>query len=169
MAKVRSTMTLIRDDGPFSNGWELKVMAPESLKQQCVDKFIRSDEVQSIILEVEVRAPYVEKTLSQLGYLHAAVWPVFYQYYRDQGIQVETKEQMEKVRDEVKDVIGFTDYINSGLFHKGVTHRPKSFASTSKEETSEAIDQIIRLAADFGMIVPGPEEYLEKHNAKEFE
>lgn len=172
MSKVRSTMTLTR----VKDGWSLKVPDPNNLKAQCVDKFIRSDEVQSIILELEVRAPFKEKTLSQLGYLHSAVWPQFYQLYRYQGMQVETREQMEKVRNDVKAAIGFTKSEVVRLKHafdeapryKDYTV-PKSFADASKAETSEAIDAIVRLAAEYGILVPGPEEYLEKHGKTEFE
>jgi hypothetical protein len=163
MAKVKSTMTLTRS----KDGWALKLPTGYNLKQQLVDKFIRSDEVQSIILEMEIRAPFKEKTLSQLGYLHAAVWPVFYQYYRDQGIQVESKEQMEDVRDSVKMALGFVKSITD--IHGELHTKPKSLADASKDEVRDLIDWIIRLAADFGMIVPGPEEYLEKHGKTEFE
>lgn len=163
MAKVRTTMTLTR----VKDGWSLKMPDPANFKQNLVDKFIRSDEVQSIILELEVRAPFKEKTLSQLGYLHAAVWPVFYQYYRDQGIQVESSEQMEDVRDSVKMALGFVRSITD--IHGEVHTKPKSLADASKDETRELIDWIIQLAADFGMIVPGPEEYLERHGVKAFE
>jgi hypothetical protein len=163
MAKVKSTMTLSRVQG----GWALRVPDPHNLKKECVDKFIRSDEVQSIILEMEIRAPFKEKTLSQLGYLHAAVWPVFYQYYRDQGIQVDSKEQMEDVRDSVKMALGFVKSITD--IHGELHTKPKSLADASKDEVRDLIDWIIRLAADFGMIVPGPEEYLEKHGVTKFE
>lgn len=163
MAKVKSTMTLSR----VKDGFSLVMPDPANFKQTLVDKFIRSDEVQSIILEVEVRAPFKEKTLSQLGYLHAAVWPVFYQYYRDQGIQVESKEQMLEVRDSVKLALGFVKPVAD--IHGEIHQVIKSLADASKEDVMDLIDWIIRLAADFGMIVPGPEEYLESHGVKAFE
>ena len=59
--------------------------------------------------------------------------------------------------------------MNRGPCPKAHYHDVKSFANASKEETSEAIDAIIRLAAEFGMVVQSPEEYLHKHGATKFE
>lgn len=155
-------MTLIKHDG-----WSLILEDAERIKALCVEKFIRGSEaIQSVVLDAEIKAPHVHKTASQLGYLHAAVWPVFYQYYRDQGEPVETREQMEHVRDDVKWAIGFIE-VQHNKFSID-TRKVRSFADASKEETSEAIDQLIRLAADFGMIVPSPREYLMKHQLNEF-
>ena len=158
---------MTRDPNPLGDGWSLVIPDPVGLKAQCVDKFIRSEHVQSIILEVEVRAPYVEKTLSQLGYLHAAVYNEFYNFYRDQGIQVDTKEDREMVQDAIKYAVSFIVQVND--ISGGVHYKPKSMATASKDEGSEYIDAVIRLGAEYGIIILGPEEYLEKHNAKEFE
>ena len=172
MAQVKGKIKLIK----HNIGWSFILIDPENLKQQAVEKFVRGSEaIRSIVLDMVIKAPHVEKTLSQLGYLHAAVWPVFYQYYEDQGQPAETEWQKETVRDEVKWAIGFVDVHKRQLIQPGhvepneYLHKPKSFADASKEETSEAIDSIIRLGAEFGMIVPSPEEYLEQHGVKDFE
>jgi len=164
MSNVTGTIKLFKDP---NRGWVLVPVNLDVIKEAAIKKFIKHDNTVSVVLDMVLKRPYVEKTLSQLGYLHAAVWPVFYQYYKDQGEPVETQGQKEKVRDDVKDAIGFTTTETSQLTSRNYS-KVRSFADASKEEATEAIDQIIRLAADFGMIVPGPEEYLEQHGAKDF-
>lgn len=168
MTKIRAKLKLIKDP---NRGWVLILIDPNGVKAQALDKFIKNDTIVSMVLDCDIFRPKQEKTLSQLGYLHAAVWPVFYQYYRDQGEIIETDQQMEKVRDEVKAAIGFIDKLTTE--HIGVKgavyNKIKSFASASKAETTEAIDKIIRLGSEYGMTVPGPDEYLKQHNAKQFE
>jgi len=165
MAKVKGTAKLLKDP---NRGWVLIPTDLDNLKKQAVENFIKHDTTVSVILDLELRRPFVEKTLSQLGYLHAAVWPVFYAYYSTQGIPVETKEQKEKVRDDVKWAIGFIERSITKFYGPNI-EKVKSFAGASKEETSEAIDAIIRLAAEFGMVIQTPEEYLQKHGKTEFE
>jgi ABC-type transport system involved in Fe-S cluster assembly fused permease/ATPase subunit len=165
MSKVTGKIKLIKDP---RKGWVLVPIDLNNLRQQAVDKWVKGDASQSILLDIELKQPYEEKTLSQLGYLHAAVWPVFYAYYQTQGIPVENEQVREYVRDDVKWAIGFTEQIDS-LWSDGFIVKVKSFANASKEETSEAIDAIIRLAAEFGMVVQSPEEYLHKHGATKFE
>jgi len=173
MSKVKGIIKLIKDP---QRGWVLVPVDLNNIKQQAIEKWVKSDAVQSIALEMEIKFPYIEKTLSQLGYLHAAVFPVFYAYYTTQGIPVETDQDKEKVRDDVKAVIGFIEHRDNQVLLKegdGLSiysyPKVKSFASASKEETGEAIDAIIRLAAEFGMVVPSPEEYLHKHGATKFD
>ena len=169
MSKVKSKIKLLKDP---VRGWVLVPVDINNVKKQAIEKFVTSDAIKSIVLDMEIKAPHVEKTLSQLGFLHAAVFPVFYAYYTSQGQPAETPEQKEQIRDDVKHAIGFIEHRLNCVFDAGGHVRTswgKSFADASKEETSEAIDSIIRLAADFGMVVPGPAEYLEKHGAKDFE
>jgi len=169
MSKVKSKIKLLKDP---VRGWVLVPVDINNVKKQAIEKFVTSDAIKSIVLDMEIKAPHVEKTLSQLGFLHAAVFPVFYAYYTNQGQPAETPEQKEGIRDDVKWAIGFTQERISCVVDAGETRvvaAVRSFADASKTETSEAIDSIIRLAADFGMVVPGPAEYLEKHGAKDFE
>jgi hypothetical protein len=165
---VKGKAKLLKDP---QRGWVLVPIDLDNMKAQAVEKFIKHDTTVSVILDMEFKRPHVEKTLSQLGYLHAAVWPVFYQYYINQGQPAESKEQKEGIRNDVKHAIGFV-YLRQDLINRDGPQGEqvvRSFADASKDETSEQIEKIIRLAADFGMIVPGPEEYLEKHGAKDFE
>lgn len=169
--KIIGQAKLLKDP---RRGWVLVPLDLDTLKAQAVEQFIKHETTMSVILDMELRRPFIEKTLSQLGYLHAAVWPVFYAFYMTQGIQVETEEQKERVRNDVKRAIDFVEVGPPSPLREGpITGYNmtdlKSFANASKEETSEAIDAIIRLAAEFGMVVPSPEEYLSKHGKTEFE
>lgn len=164
MAQVKGKIKLIK----HNTGWSFILIDPENLKQQAVEKFVRGSEaIQSIVLDMTIKAGHVEKSLSQLGYLHAACFPVYYQHYIDQGIQVVTQEQKEAVRDAIKYAISFVVEVPD--FKGGVHYKPKSLAGASKEEVSEFIEALIRLAAEYSMIVPEPAEYLEQHGAKDFE
>lgn len=164
MSKVQGKAKLFKDP---QRGWVLVPVDLENVKKQCIDKWIKRNTV-SIVLDMIFQRPKEEKTLSQLGYLHAAVWPVFYAYYQTQGEIIEDEPARERVRDDVKWAIGFTQ-TQLNKFHGPNTTKVKSFATATKDETTEAIDAIIRLAADYGMVVPSPEEYLQKHGATQFE
>lgn len=167
MSKIKGQIALIFDD--LTQSWVIRPLDVPNLLNGLKTKFLKNrPAVKQVILTMEIGWPHVEKTVSQLGYLHAAVWPVFYQYYRDQGLPVETEEHKEKVRDDVKWAIGFAE-TTMNVFYGPNTSRVRSFASASKEETSEAIDAIIRLAADYGMIVPEPGEYLQKIGREKFD
>lgn len=163
--KVLGTIKLLKDP---QRGWVLVPVDLDRMRQEAVEKFIKHDTTVSVVLNMELKRPHVSKTLSQLGYLHAAVWPVFYSYYMNQGQPAESQDQKERIRDDVKWAIGFTEN-QVNLLYGPNTDKVRSFADASKEETSEAIEQLIILGADHGMVIPGPEEYLEKHGAKEFE
>jgi hypothetical protein len=166
---IKGQVKLIKDP---DRGWVMILLDQNNIKAQAVDKFIKHDTTVSVILNMELKRPHVEKTLSQLGYLHAAVWPCFYRYYEDQGIPVVTPEQKRKVRDDVKKVIGFVSVDRAPLnpdHASDFNDHVKSFADASKEEASEAIDAIIRLGADFGIIIEEPGAYLEQHGVKDFE
>jgi len=166
MSKVTGTAKLFKDP---QRGWVLVPTDLNNLKAQAVEKFIKHDTTTSVILDMELKRPYVAKTLSQLGYLHAAVYPQFYNYYTEQGIPgMDSQEQREKCRNDIKDAVNFTHQVESSL-GMGPRLEVKSLADASREEVSEFIDSVIRLAAGYGIIVPTPEEYLEQHGAKEFE
>jgi hypothetical protein len=92
MSKVTGKIKLIKDP---RKGWVLVPIDLNNLRQQAIDKWVKGDASQSILLDMELKQPYEEKTLSQLGYLHAAVWPVFYAYYQTQGIPVENEQVRE--------------------------------------------------------------------------
>ena len=160
---IKANIKLVKTD----QGWSMVILEPERVKEQCVDKFIKHENTVSVILSCEIKRPFTDKSLSQLGYLHAAVFPVFYQQYIDQGIQIITKEQEENVRDAIKYAISFIVEVPD--IKGGVHYKPKSLAGASKEEVSEFIEAVIRLAAEFSLIVPSPDEYLKQHDALKFE
>jgi len=164
MAKVKGKIKLFKDP---NRGWVMVPVDFENIKSQAINLWVHQNTV-SMVLDMTIERSREEKSLSQLGYLHAAVWPVFYAYYATQGIPVEDDQAKERVRDDVKWAIGFVEN-QVNVFHGPNTTKVKSFAGASKEETSEAIDAIIRLAAEYGMIVQGPEEYLHKHGKSTFE
>lgn len=165
MAKITGKVSLIKDP---QRGWVLVLVNPGQIKADAVEKFVRgSDTIQSISLDMELKAPHVGKTLSQLGYLHAAVWPEFYKYYETQGQPAQSQEQKEAVRDDIKFAIGFVEN-RINLIYGADTQNVKSFSSATKDETTQAIDDIIRLGAEFGIIIPGPQEYLERHGVEDF-
>ena len=169
MAQIKGKIKLIK----HNTGWSFILIDPENLKAQAVEKFVRGSEaIQSIVLDMTIKAGHVEKTLSQLGYMHAAVWPCFYAFAVNQGIKAETEDDKVMIRNDVKYAIGFVkdmDLLYSQGGKKIKASIPRSFADASKEETSEAIEAIIRLGAEFGMIIEDAATYLERHNKSEFE
>lgn len=164
--KVKGKIKLFKDP---QRSWVLVPVDLENVKQEAIKKFIKHDTTVSVVLDMELKRPFVSKSLSQLGYLHAAVWPVFYQYYEDQGIPADSADQKERIRNDVKWAIGWVDKGEVSPISVMPMYKVNSFADASKEEASEAIEKIIRLAAEYGMIVPTAAEYLEQHNATEFE
>ena len=164
MAQVRGKIKLIK----HNIGWSFILIDPENLKAQAVEKFVRGSEaIQSIVLDVVIKAPHVSKTLNQLAYIHTCVYTVFYQFYRDQGQSIETNDDKNMVHDAIKYAVGFVTEVSD--FKGEIHYKPISLAETSKESASEYIDSVIRLAAEYGMIVPEPGEFLEQHGLSEFQ
>lgn len=166
MKKVKAHIKLFKPPG--TDHWVMTIIDPAAIRQALVDKFVKSSDILQIHLDATIERPREDKTISQLGYMHAAVWPVFYRFYEDQGIQVDTKEEKERIRDDIKVAIGFvqerTEMITGDKYYK-----VRSFANATKDQTSDMIDRIIRLAADYGMIVPDPLDYLQQHGRTEFD
>jgi hypothetical protein len=163
---IKGQVKLIKDP---DRGWVMILLDQNNIKAQAVDKFIKHDTTVSVILNMELKRPFVSKTINQLGYLHGCVWPCFYRYYEEQGQPASTPEQKEKIRNDVKMVIGFTYEVMNKLSGTFKYTLPKSFADASKEEASKAIDDIIRLGADFGIIIEEPGAYLEQHGLDSFQ
>lgn len=177
MAKVKAVGMLIKDpDGWFNSvtPWRLSMINSEQVLSDLVERMVKSDTVVEVHLDIEFKSEYQEKTHSQLGYMHAAIWPQFYRFYEDQGIPAETKEQKERIRNDVKFAIGFTELVPRILSRAPVEdidqdnrQEPRSFAGASKEECSEMIERLLVLAADFGIQIEGPEEYKERLDISE--
>lgn len=163
MKKVNAKAKLFKDP---NTGWRLALINQEQVRQECRQTFITNDTIVSMVLDMQITRPRQEKTHSQLGYMHAAMWPVFYKHQELQGEVIETDEDRVRVRDAVKSAIGFVEEIHDIRGDRII--RIRSFAHASIEETSQAIDRIIRLAAEMGLIIPDPEEYLEAHGLEDF-
>ena len=166
MSKVTGKIKLIKDP---RKGWILVPIDLNNLRQQAIDKWVKGDASQSILLDMTIAWPYESKTGSQLAYIYGVCYPVFYSFYITQGYIVETEEQKEQIRNEVKYAVGFIEQKEPGKFYDKKSYQVKSLAKATKEEVSDFIDKVIRLAAEYSMIIPDPSEYLHKMGLDKFD
>lgn len=137
----------------------------KTLALKAHDEFVKNQDCDEVELEVRITSIFQYKTSSQLGYLHAAVFPAFYQFMIDNGIE----QTWEDTRTSIKlhPEIDFTIEKFNALTNK---HYPevKSLAKASKEETSQFIDKVIRLADRWNLKVEDPEVYKQRMQIKNF-
>jgi len=168
MKKVKAKAKLIQDP---RRGWALVLLDPIAVKSEAVDKFVTASyDGQMILLDATFNRPQVEKSRSQLAYMHVAIWPAFYKYWEEQGDPVEDEETKQRIRDIVKHAVGFVEVADNILTPTGrdPIQRIRSFASATMEETSQIIDRILRLATEYGIYIQSPEDYLKEREWEAF-
>lgn len=159
MRKVLSELTIKKTrpgkDLDFKN-WDILLPNLNKLKHDILETFRRSPNAVEIYLDIEVKSPYQAKTNKQLGYLHAAVYKPFYVLYKECGYDyTQTQVQMQlKLNPSVAFVEELYDPITGQSYIDA-----KSMETASKEEATEFIEKLIRLAAEVGIVVESPEAY----------
>lgn len=109
----------------------------------------------SFFVEVEFKPKRRQKTRAQLGYLFAAIFPKFQDFYFEYMAESVT---IEKVKEDLKHRLEFLEEEYNPLTDEHLL-RAKSLASSTVEECSLFISKLVRLAAEFGILIESPEAY----------
>jgi hypothetical protein len=139
----------------------LIIPAERKIISQALEFFCKIDGkyIDEITLEINIKKIQKKKTREQLGYLYASVLPAIYDFLRESGYTCseDAMKDMLKLHSEINWCSEVANYFTGEIFK-----RPKSFALATREEMSEIIDKLIRLAADFGIEVETPEDYKKR-------
>jgi len=169
MKKVKTKLILNRiskkEGYKDSTNYQFTIKETGRVKEEIVQQWIHDENVDFLELDMEIKSTFQFKTTSQLGYLYAEVLIKFYAYMNEMG---DDRIDEAKKRDlKMHPAVGFFE-VDKNMFTGELSQFPKSFATASKEEVSECIDKLIRLAGDFGIVIETPEYYKQRKGIKEF-
>ena len=167
MRKVKEILNIrkIANTGIIAKDWKMIINNEGKVIEDCILQWKKDDNCIEIELEIEIKSVFQFKTTSQLGYLFAEVLKKYYQYMYEQG---DDRSDDIKRRDIfIHPAINFCDYDINTLTGE-LQQNVKSLKGASKEEVSDLIDRLIRLAADYGLEIETPEDYKKRKGIKEF-
>jgi len=139
-----------------SESWELKLPDEKRIISECLEQWHKTENAQAIELSFEIKSKFQFKSGSQLGYIHAAIYPTIIRSFRDWG----NESPESKLIELLKDQNDFTEVVPD---LDGCPRRiVKSLSTASKEEVSDFIDRLIRWAGEWAIKIETPEEYMKR-------
>jgi hypothetical protein len=153
---VEIALFLNRENGQWY--FELDPLAEEYAKNKCLEYWLKDPQANGLELHAKIGNKFVDRTPNQIGYLYAEIYPKFYAYMRENGM--EGPDELLKTSLKLHPDITFCE-THENVFTGEITYQAKSCAGgkSSKEELSEYIDRLVRLAAIFEIDIEDPETY----------